>query len=846
MRMFCKSLAVGVLLLVVSLHCCAESSAPSSVKQEAKPVSVVNGRVIDQNGKPVAKAKVLALTHKRSSSEPDTKTLYTDKNGDFVFNPSQDVTYYSFAATAAGYSSGSSYWNKNGNNKVEIKLWPGYKLKGKIVDENGKSLKGIKVAVSYCNGSTGNGSGYANLQNMGGMLEATTGNDGAFTIQHLINPDDFQYYNMGLQISGEGRASFTTYIDKSKLSDIVSITDPPSCTVEGTLYLPDKSGTAPEGTGVTVMLPQAYMGQTRGCCVDKNGKFKIDAIPPGKVTVVLTPPYYTRGPKGEIIPPPLPQWAMPAVDVELTPDKPANLNLMFTKGAVVKGVVTNKKTGAPIPNAELMIEHPGSLPTYWANRCSTDDKGRFEARVAAGKVKVAIQRFDDTYFQPDEAPNVSFTISDGDEKTDVALAVSPTENNNGMYQAVNKPVTDGFELKPGTYDLTWDPELNCSNAVYLRPMRSADEVTKLIKNAPKFVSSKVVYNAYTFDGGDNAGKLAVVLDESKGTGKGYDTAYIDANRNWDLTDDEPIHFSPVTQNSILTDWVKVQSHQGTADQRTDNYFQVRLRIYGNSGGSPYIQAERNGGWKGTIDTTSGPVECALIDSNGNGIYGEAAKFKADGSPEAGGDNFFVDDNEAGQVIACGWGSHEIMINPVSKVGDKYYYITSNAIGDKVSVKPYIGELGALSIRPVNVQGMNGKATGFYVSSQSGSYFCSDSGNKPAMLPVGSYKVSYCSLNLKSKNSKTLNMQCSLDKNIEIKSESKKTLYLLGGLTLAFNQDQKDIVWKPGASERITWLIKIGSMGSLSSIGDRNSNAAPKVKFFDKAGNLLSTTTAGYT
>jgi hypothetical protein len=73
---------------------------------------------------------------------------------------------------------------------------------------------------------------------------------------------------------------------------------------------------------------------------------------------------------------------------------------------------------------------------------------------------------------------------------------------------------------------------------------------------PVFVSKKPLYGSVRFPGQDHLDRSGpeyfFALDESKGTGTGYDLLYFDANRNRDLTDDPPlVSRLPWPTNSIL-------------------------------------------------------------------------------------------------------------------------------------------------------------------------------------------------------------------------------------------------------------------------------------------------------
>jgi len=102
---------------------------------------------------------------------------------------------------------------------------------------------------------------------------------------------------------------------------------------------------------------------------------------------------------------------------------------------------------------------------------------------------------------------------------------------------------------------------------------------RVLAKEPDFVSDKPVWFALALGNGKDR-FISGALDESKGTGTGYDTLYLDANNNGDLTDDPPIKNLKTTNNSpqntnIEFDSVtlRVAYHDGTSRQ-------LRVKIQG--------------------------------------------------------------------------------------------------------------------------------------------------------------------------------------------------------------------------------------------------------------------------
>lgn len=804
----------------------------------------VSGKVVDPNGKPIAKAKVYVTDYK--SSPPKNTIVYTDKDGKFTVKGDS----LSIIAVADRYTYGSNY-SRPSNEEMVITLWPENKLRGAVVDENGKPVAGAKVKCRDLNASRDDGR-YFQMNMPGGddsIGQVITGPDGAFTLLHLPSPDDFRWVSGTLTVSADGRALVNKYLQIEDLKKSLTITDPVECVLEGTLSLPGKSGPAPKGTPIMVQVFRAGSGwETRGCNVGDDGKFRLAQLPPGKVNVMLGYPAGKPGPDGRWV---LSKWdwALPAkIGVELTSAQPARVDLVLTPGAIVTGKVLNKSDDKPIKGAQVVVQHPGRPAGGPSETLETNDNGEFSARVAAGSATVLVESFRDgdsyVYFQEQERPGVTVQVTDGADKSDVVVKVSPSDSSNNAYAVANRPIPDDFALTPGTYGLNWDPELDCRGS---SPMRSPVDwatIKSRLKGLPRLVSKNVMGYAYPLDGPGEQGMVAVAVDESGGTGKGYDTLYVDTNRNADLSDEKPIRFSAPSGNYQVTytDWVSVASHQGPADaEHASNPISFRLQVY-RSGDSLIFYAMKRGGWRGTLDSTKGKIECVLSDSNSNGIYGDLA----DGASKnlKLGDYLYADTNGCGRVLLLGYGSHSIMLCNVSKVGKNFYRITSDQIGNTITVAPYDGQMGDLLVKGDNIQGAGAVTKRLIVQGANGYYDFSNL-EGPARLPVGDYRIAYCDMEMKTDKG-TLPFSCTFDAPVSIKPDQQTAFAVSGDLSLAIDPDTSRMAVKPGQSATLNWSIKIGDKVTLNSIGDRTAASAPKVSFYDSTGKLIKTTTAGYT
>ena len=329
------------------------------------------------------------------------------------------------------------------------------------------------------------------------------------------------------------------------------------------------------------------------------------------------------------------EWVTSPVDVELVPGKPNRVEVVATRGALIQGKVIHKDTEEPASSGSLNITHSGLAPEDSPLRARLNDKGEFTARVPAGKVTVSLSycRIGDesiSFDYPEETdtppPSVSRVVADAQVVSDVVLRVTPPVL---LYKASNRPVPAGFTVTPGTYDLIWDPNANASGDAWAITKYRDDKAKSRILKLPPLKSTKPLCCAFQLDSEEDDGLLYAVFDESKGTGRGYDTAYVDTNRNRDLSGETPITWKQ--KSHATTPWQLVSARQGRGPDSSKHPLRVRWRL---DSSRPY-RMERRGAWRGKLRSSSGRIDVILLDWNANGAYNERAIAAATQMPSIG-------------------------------------------------------------------------------------------------------------------------------------------------------------------------------------------------------------------
>ncbi len=830
-------MAKCIALLILSLLMFGAAFAAD----DATPATTISGQVVGQAGKPVSGAQLDVSVSWEDKTAPHgwagkNEKVTTDKQGRFTTSLSYGPgrSYVSIAANAEGYCATRNGQSSEQGSVMTIKMAPCWTFKAKVVDENGKPVTDARVRMGDCYAYGGDAS--VSINPSADDKGVVTGKNGWFALGGIPHPNDFQHLQLTLRIEAPGRALVRMYLDKDELTKLTKIVDPLECKIEGTLYLPGKTGPAPEKTQVMFEVPYNRGAEGRYATVGADGKFSISQLPPGKVNVVLETSYSRDRGKPE-------DWALPAMmGVELSPQKTTKLDLVMVPGVLVSGKIIDKATGKGIPRTRLSVTHPGR-PSF-SDSAATDENGEFSIRVVPGDVNIIVEYVERDrqyiHFDYEDRPTMSLKVAEGQDKSDVALKIDlNAANGQSVYNVQSTPIPPDFELIPGTYDLTWDPEFDCTGPSLGNPYWGTNEGIDASK-LPKLVSARAKRLWFEFDGKANEGKLLAVLDESEGTEKGWDTIYLDTNRNGDLTDEQPVSLAKASYRS-RTDWVTVNAHQGPAGgARTDHPLQIRVTLNSPTSSNPYIQLSRKGCWKGLIDTNKGKVDCATVDSNSDGTYGGTMVVNDSLGERTPGDYVFINTNGFIQLAPLSYGPHCITMNNVTKVGGKFYDISVSPVGDKITVAPYTGGMGELVVMGKSIQGVSGVVKGMYVTGEPGVYSVDGSDGKPILLPEGSYKIASASIALNTSNKMTLT--CSMNLPVTIEAGKQAVVPITGRLTMAIEPDKPTLTLASGSSQSIDWVIKVGGAITVSGLTDCTNTNVPKVVFV-KDGEIVGESSA---
>ena len=217
------------------------------------------------------------------------------------------------------------------------------------------------------------------------------------------------------------------------------------------------------------------------------------------------------------------------------------------------------------------------------------------------------------------------------------------------------------------------------------------EPNEQVRKYPAFHSSRPLYGSVRVGAGRDQLRPGIVyhfaLDESQGTGQGYDQLYLDTNRNHDLTDDVPLSpLKKVPAGAYVSLFFRTQVCFRFLTLSVDpNHEQEQLEVmprfvvYDKLGASLALVTTK--ARKGTVRVGDGRFSVFLghargipggLDDPATALYLRPPDFPRHG-------------------VLPWWGGEEL--GTLYRRGDTYYRFATTPKADKLWVQPYEGPLG---------------------------------------------------------------------------------------------------------------------------------------------------------
>jgi hypothetical protein len=214
--------------------------------------------------------------------------------------------------------------------------------------------------------------------------------------------------------------------------------------------------------------------------------------------------------------------------------------------------------------------------------------------------------------------------------------------------------------------------------MWLRPPERLSE-------EPVYFSKRPLYGEINLGDAEDS-KYVLVIDESKGTRSGYDTLYIDANNNEDLTDDAKV-VAKSTVNSQMTEFPQVELAVEYGGSKYPYYLTPQVYSFGDT----QVNWSSAGYCEGEITFGDKTYRVALFDDTCNGAFNDAYAiprgYPRSGAVNAQGDTLVIDVNGDGEFRKHIYDTPEMYhVGKYVSFGDKCYELEIDPSGRKVTVR----------------------------------------------------------------------------------------------------------------------------------------------------------------
>lgn len=386
-------------------------------------------------------------------------------------------------------------------------------------------------------------------------------------------------------------------------------------------------------------------------------------------------------------------------------------------------------------------------------------------------------------------------------------------------------------LVPGTYKMEWkigkadDASPFGRRGLSLRPMTQDELAT-----TPGLKSERCLQGS--------SEKLKVIIDESKGAGEGYDTAYVARVDS----DDAPVDITKACRLALKKDMGVYRVDSGTpatmdirlGEEGSQITKQTGVNLEVVSGGEDLQFAILGllGGWQGTIKTDTGGLDIQVYDMNANGIYGDKVKVQ-EITPE--------DMPMPGDMILLGGIPEDvsdygnmIYLGEVVYRDGKLYTFDLSKTGETLTIAPYAGEIGTVRVEAKDGYGKPADCAMFVFYGKSGLFMAS--GNRDIPVPAGKYACVQSQVIPKQSGPDEKKFGLSLRSASLVDVQSGKTAaFKLGGPLKADIEPEVGVITaKRGQDLRVDLKFAAGECGVAGITGDRNAN----VNIRDSKGKLM--------
>ncbi|MFC1782037.1 right-handed parallel beta-helix repeat-containing protein [Planctomycetota bacterium] len=219
---------------------------------------------------------------------------------------------------------------------------------------------------------------------------------------------------------------------------------------------------------------------------------------------------------------------------------------------------------------------------------------------------------------------------------------------------------------------------------------SKEQPDRAVKSYPEFKSNKPKYGAFHTWSPGTSHAYYFALDESGGTGSGYDRLYFDVNGDLDLTNDIPVGLrgnpwknNPLADSMRLFEFITIKLDMGDGQMHP---VEIMPCLYTFAAPQVYLGFQATKIRKGIIDLEGNKYEAILGSS-----YEVNGRYDSPNSQIS-----FIPLHHTGVERATATPSE---LRSLQNIGGEYYHCSATAFGDKLTIRPFEGKFGIFEVGP---------------------------------------------------------------------------------------------------------------------------------------------------
>jgi hypothetical protein len=347
--------------------------------------------------------------------------------------------------------------------------------------------------------------------------------------------------------------------------------------------------------------------------------------------------------------------------------------------------------------------------------------------------------------------------------------------------------------------------------------------------------------AYSFDNIPTRYSLLFALDESKGTGKGYDTLYIDVDGSKDLRRAAKSSAEPSKWNKkgiIFRSAARVSLSRVLAGSNNHNLGRLSVEMCISKRHLQDANCVLEGGWVGEAETSIGKIPFLLVDCAQEGRFDQSSSMLVSGQEKIMNMAAF-DWRQSGKFGSYGDDSKMFCINGVASIAGKLYALQSDASGSKLIVRNYTGPTSKIALKFVKMGRIDHVDEKMLLLSKSSFYLADPNGGPVVEVPEGDYRVGMSSIyvfDISGNSSASISYY--QKQSTTAKSGEDLCMQVGGDPSLAIAPDWSTIVLRRGTFAGIPFEVKTSTGGYIHGVSSGSGEYQPELTIRDAAGAFV--------